>query len=72
MPKRLARRGITRIGELARLDEATLVARYGKIGSRLYRCIRGNELRHRLRVRSPVRFTPNRLDSSVFETPRSK
>ena len=41
--KRLARDGITSIGELARLDEATLVARYGKIGTRLHQCARGED-----------------------------
>ncbi len=43
MQRRLARDGITRIGELARLDEATLVARYGKIGERLAMCARGED-----------------------------
>ena len=43
LQKRLARDGITSIGELARLDEATLVARYGKIGKRLHRCARGED-----------------------------
>ena len=43
MQQRLARDGITRIGALARLDEATLVARYGKIGRRLHRCARGED-----------------------------
>ena len=40
MQRCLARDGITRIGALARLDEATLVARYGKIGERLAMCAR--------------------------------
>ena len=35
MQKRLAGDGITLIGELSRIDEAALVARYGKIDSRL-------------------------------------
>ena len=43
MQRRLAQDGITRIGELARLDEATLVARYGKIGKRLSLCARGED-----------------------------
>ena len=43
MQRRLARDGITRIGQLARLDEATLVARYGKIGTRLAMCARGED-----------------------------
>ena len=43
MQRRLAQDGITLIGELARLDEATLTARYGKIGSRLHRCARGED-----------------------------
>ena len=41
--KRLAGDGITLIGELARLDEATLVGRYGKIGRRLHLCARGED-----------------------------
>ena len=40
---RLARDGIATVGDLARLDEAELVARYGKIGSRLHRCARGED-----------------------------
>ena len=43
MQRRLASDGITRIGELSRLDEATLVARYGKIGKRLSLCARGED-----------------------------
>ena len=43
MQQRLARDGITRIGQLARLEEATLVARYGKIGKRLAMCARGED-----------------------------
>ena len=43
LQKRLARDGVTLIGELARLDEATLVARYGKIGSRLHLCAHGED-----------------------------
>ncbi len=43
MQRRLARDGITRIGELARFDEAALVARYGKIGKRLAMCARGED-----------------------------
>ena len=43
MQRRLARDGITRIGALATLDEATLVARYGKIGKRLSMCARGED-----------------------------
>ena len=43
MRKRLARDGITSIGELARLDETELVARYGKIGRRLHQCARGED-----------------------------
>ena len=38
MRKRLARDGITVIGEFARFDEAELVGRYGKIGRRLHLC----------------------------------
>ena len=43
MRKRLARDGITVIGQLARIDEAELVARYGKIGRRLHLCARGED-----------------------------
>ena len=43
MQKRLARDEITLIGELARLDEAALVSRYGKIGRRLGLCARGED-----------------------------
>ena len=43
MQRRLARDGITLIGQLARLDEATLTARYGKIGKRLAMCARGED-----------------------------
>ena len=45
MQQRLARDGITLIGELASLDEAKLVARYGKIGKRLHQCARGEDER---------------------------
>ena len=45
MRRRLDRDGIALIGELARLDEAELVARYGKIGRRLYQCARGEDNR---------------------------
>ena len=43
LQKRLTRDGITLIGELARLDEAELVARYGKIGGPLHQCARGED-----------------------------
>ena len=43
LQKRLARDGIASIGELAHLDEVTLVARYGKIGRRLHQCARGED-----------------------------
>ena len=43
MEKRLARDGIRRIGDLARLGEAELAARYGKIGRRLHLCARGED-----------------------------
>ena len=43
MQRRLAEDGITQIGQLARLDEATLTARYGKIGKRLAMCARGED-----------------------------
>ena len=56
MQKRLERDGITLIGELTRLDEAELVARYGKIGGRLHQCARGEDDR-------PV--DPNRETKSI-------
>jgi DNA polymerase-4 len=43
MQQRLARDGITLIGELARIEETELVARYGKIGHRLALCSRGED-----------------------------
>ena len=43
--QRLAGDGITLIGELARAEEAELVARYGKIGKRLSLCARGEDER---------------------------
>ncbi len=43
MEKRLARDGIGAIGELARLGEAELVRRYGKIGRRLHQCAHGED-----------------------------
>ena len=43
LQKRLTQDGITSIGELARLGEAELVARYGKIGGRLHQCARGED-----------------------------
>ncbi len=45
MQRRLARDGITMIGQLARMSEDDLVARYGKIGRRLHRCARGEDER---------------------------
>ncbi|MCY4004226.1 MAG: DNA polymerase IV [Rhodospirillales bacterium] len=56
MERRLARDGITRIGELARVGESELAARYGKIGRRLWSCARGEDDR-------PV--DPNRSAKSV-------
>ncbi len=43
MQQRLARDGITLIGEFARLPEDELVARYGKIGRRLHSFARGED-----------------------------
>ncbi len=43
MQRRLAEDGITLIGELARVGEAELVARYGKIGRRLFLFSRGED-----------------------------
>ncbi len=43
MQGRLAEDGITLIGELARVGEAELVARYGKIGQRLFLFSRGED-----------------------------
>ena len=43
MRQRLSRDGIRLVGELARIDQAELVARYGKIGRRLWLCARGED-----------------------------
>ncbi len=43
MRQRLRKDGIRRIGELTRIDQAELVARYGKIGRRLSMCARGED-----------------------------
>ena len=43
MRRRLGKDGITLIGELGRIDEAELVARYGKAGRRLSLCARGED-----------------------------
>ncbi len=43
MRRRLANDGITLIGDLGRLDETELVARYGTIGRRLSKCSRGED-----------------------------
>lgn len=43
MERRLARDGITRIGELAGIGEEELAARYGKLGRRLWACARGED-----------------------------
>ena len=43
MRQRLRQDGITLIGQLARIDQAELVARYGKIGRRLSLCARGED-----------------------------
>ena len=43
MRRLLRKDGITLIGELARIEEAELVARYGKIGRRLSLCARGQD-----------------------------
>ena len=45
MQRRLARDGITAIGQLAGMSEGELVARYGKIGRRLHLCARGEDER---------------------------
>ncbi len=43
LQRRLARDGIVRVGELARIGETELVARYGKIGRRLFLFSRGED-----------------------------
>ena len=43
MQRRLAKDGITRIGQLARLSEDEAVNRYGRIGRRLWSCARGED-----------------------------
>ena len=45
LQQRLAKDGITRIGQLVPLQEAVLIARYGKIGHWLYGCARGQDAR---------------------------
>ena len=56
LQRRLARDGITRIGELASIGEEELAARYGRIGRRLWSCARGEDDR---------RVNPNRATKSV-------
>ena len=56
MRERLARDGITRIGELAGLGEEALTLRYGSIGRRLALCARGEDDR---------RVNPNRDAKSL-------
>ena len=56
MRERLARDGITRIGELAGLGEEALTLRYGRIGRRLALCARGEDDR---------RVNPNRDAKSL-------
>ncbi len=43
LESRLRRDGITNIGQLRERDEASLTARYGSIGSRLFRFARGED-----------------------------
>lgn len=43
--RRLTADGIATIGQVRQFDEATLIARYGKIGTRLYRFSRGEDAR---------------------------
>ena len=43
MQRRLAKDGITRIGQLARLSEDETVNRYGRVGRRLWSCARGED-----------------------------
>ena len=43
MQRRLAKDGIDRIGQLARLGEDEMVNRYGRIGRRLWTCARGED-----------------------------
>ena len=45
MQRRLAKDGITRIGQIARLGEDETVNRYGRIGRRLRACARGEDER---------------------------
>ncbi|MEC7398276.1 MAG: DNA polymerase IV, partial [Pseudomonadota bacterium] len=42
---KLRRNGITKIGQLQRIEEQELVAKYGVVGSRLYHFARGNDTR---------------------------
>jgi len=43
LERRLARDGIRKVGDLCRLDETRLLARYGAMGRRLYRFARGQD-----------------------------
>ena len=56
LQRRLARDGITRIGQLARIDPAELMARYGAMGQRLAEFSRG---------RDPRRVNPNAPTKSI-------
>ena len=53
MERRLARGGITRIGELASIGEDELAARYGRIGRRLWSCTRGKTTVRSIRTARP-------------------
>ena len=63
LESRLRRDGITTIGQLRERDERSLVARYGSIGSRLYRFARGEDDR---RV-DPATITKSISSETTFE-----
>lgn len=74
MRKKLARDGIRTVGQLQLLDERELLARYGSLGSRLYRFSRGEDSRRVHRggaaksVSSETTFEEDLSDAAALET----
>lgn len=74
MRKKLARDGIRTVGQLQLLDEKELLARYGSLGSRLYRFSRGEDSRRVHRgsaaksVSSETTFEEDLSDAAALET----
>jgi len=73
MRKKLARDGIQSVGQLQTIDEKTLLARYGSLGSRLFRFSRGQDSRtvHRhgsaKSVSSETTFNEDLRDADALE-----